>query len=434
MIHRQRFRLAEFQLLIPPSLMAIVGLLTVFLVPRTEVDWTWSDIWVSLTYVALVYGISLSFGLLGFAGDQVLLPVVATLACLGLLAVQRLHPTLAARGPVYAGLAEKQLIFIVAGFALLWTAAVGVRRLDWLRRYKYTWLVLSLGLLSLTFAFGEEINGARLWLSVGPFQGQPSEVVKITLVTFMAGYLEDKRDLVGSSWTDGPIHLPPLPYLLPTVLMGAASLAILVVQNDLGSALLFFGVFLTMLYVASGRVIYVTFGLLGFSLACWASYRFFDRIGIRVQNWLDPWRDPLVTGYQQVQSDFALAGGSVVGTGLGKGQPYHIPEVQTDFVFSALGEELGLVGSVAILALYLVLVLRGFAIGLAATSGFARLLAVGLSTTSALQTLVIIGGVVRLIPLTGITLPFISYGGSSLIANFIIVGLLLHISGEPHRS
>jgi cell division protein FtsW (lipid II flippase) len=303
-----------------------------------------------------------------------------------------------------------------------------------LRRYKYTWLLLSLALLAVTFVFGTEINGARLWISVGPFQAQPSEIVKVTLAIFLAAYLEDKRDLLGSSWKVGPFHLPPLPYLLPMGLMWAASLLVLVVQNDLGSALLFFGVFLVMLYVASGRPLYVVIGLLSFALACWSAYEAFNRIGLRVQNWLDPWQDPLDAGYQQVQSDYALASGGLFGTGLGLGRPWLIPEVHTDFVFSAIGEELGLIGTLAILALYGVLVMRGFAIALRVQDGFARLVAVGLTTILGLQTLIIVGGVIRLIPLTGITLPFISYGGSSLLTNFLIVGLLMHISGLRRRA
>ncbi len=430
MFRRPGFRFTEFQLLIAPSLLTIVGLLTIFLVPRGDVAWRWSDIWVSLAYVAALYAVNLTFGLAGFRGDQVLLPVTATLAGIGLLLVQRLHPALTARNPGYAGLAQRQLIYLAIGLAVLWGSVVLLRRTDWLRRYKYTWLLLSLLLLGITFVFGQEINGAKLWLSVGPFQAQPSEIVKVTLVTFLAGYLDDKRDLMGSSWRLGPLRLPPVPYLLPMALMGAASLAVLVVQNDLGSALLFFGIFLAMLYVASGRIVYVAAGLLGFAAACWLAHRAFDRIDVRVRNWLDPWQDPLASGYQQVQSDYALASGGLLGTGLGRGQPFHIPEVQTDFALSALGEELCLLGTLAVLALYLLLVLRGFTVGLRAADGFARLVAVGLSTVLGLQTLIIVGGVVRLIPLTGITLPFVSYGGSSLLTNFLIVGLLLHISGS----
>jgi cell division protein FtsW (lipid II flippase) len=221
-------------------------------------------------------------------------------------------------------------------------------------------------------------------------------------------------------------------------LMWGSSLVVLIVQNDLGSALLLFGIFLGMLYMATGRVLYVVVGLVTFALACWAAYLAFSRIGIRVQNWLDPWRDPLDSGYQQVQSDYALASGGFFGTGLGLGQPWYIPEVQTDFVFSAIGEELGLLGTLGILALYFLLTMRGYAIALSAPDGFQRLLAGGLTTAVGLQTLIIIGGVVRLIPLTGITLPFVSYGGSSLLTNFLIVGLLLSISdsrrNRPERS
>ncbi len=433
MIGRPTFRSTELQLLIAPSLMAVVGLLTIFLAPRGTVAWTWSDIWVSLAYVGVVALISLSFSILGFRGDQVLFPVTVTLAGLGLLMIQRLHPDLTAIDPGYAGLAQKQLIYLGIGLAVLWGTVVVFRRIDLLRRYKYTWLLISLALLAITFLFGTEINGARLWLTIGPFQAQPSEIVKITLVIFLAGYLEDNRDVLAASWHVGPLRLPPLPYLLPMGLMWAASLMVLVILNDLGSALLFFGIFLAMLYVGSGRALYVAIGLLSFAVASWGAHQAFGRIGLRVQNWLDPWQDPLDVGYQQVQSDYALASGHLFGSGLGMGRPWYIPEVQTDFIFSAIGEELGLLGTVAVLALYFLLVMRGFAIGLRTPDRFARLTAVGLATILAIQTLIITGGVVRLIPLTGITLPFVSYGGSSLLTNFLIIGLLLNISQSSRR-
>ena len=207
-------------------------------------------------------------------------------------------------------------------------------------------------------------------------------------------------------------------------------LLVLVVQNDLGSALLLFGIFLGMLYIASGRALYVVFGLGSFALASWGAYAAFDRIGIRVQNWLDPWQDPLDTGFQQVQSDYALASGGLFGSGMGLGRPWSIPEVHTDFVFAAIGEELGILGTLGILALYLVLVMRGYAIALAARTASPSLLAAGLTTAIGLQVVIIVGGVIRLLPLTGITLPFVSYGGSSLLTNFLIVGLLLRISAD----
>jgi len=431
--HRPALRLTELQLLVAPSLLAIVGLLTIFLVPRGTTAWSWTDLGISLGFVAALLLMHIGFAVVGFRGDQVLLPITATLSCLGLLMIQRLQPDLTDRNPGYHGLAQKQLIYLGAGFAVLWCTAALFHGLQWVRRYKYTWLIVSLVLLAATIIFGTEINGARLWLSIGPFQAQPSELAKVTLVTFMAGYLEDYQDLVGSSWRLGPLRLPPFPYLVPMGVMWAGSLLILVAQNDLGAALLFFGIFLSMLYIASGRLVYVTLGFVSFALGSWFAYHLFSRIGVRVENWLDPWQHPLTSGWQQVQSDYAMATGGLFGTGLGRGQPWRIPEVQTDFVFSAMGEELGLFGTLAVLALYLLLVMRGFAIGLRASDGFARFVAVGLSTALAIQTLIIIGGVSRLIPLTGITLPFVSYGGSSLLTNFLIVGLLLHISSLPRR-
>lgn len=433
-------RWTEARLLVAPSLLTVVGLLTIFLAREGTTSWSWSDVSVSLVFVAAVAGISLTFGLLGHRGDQQLLPITAALAGLGLLMIQRLHPDLAAIDPGYESLAVKQLVFLGVGLAILWASVTVFRPVNLLRRYKYTWLGLSYGLLIVTFLFGTEINGARLWLDVGPFQIQPSEIVKVTLVAFLAGYLDEKRDLLGpqAAWTVGPFRLLPLPYLAPMGLMWGSSLVVLIVQNDLGSALLLFGIFLGMLYMATGRVLYVVVGLLTFALACWAAYLAFSRIGIRVQNWLDPWRDPLDSGYQQVQSDYALSSGGLFGTGLGLGQPWYIPEVQTDFVFSAIGEELGLLGTLGVLGLYFLLTMRGYAIALSAPDGFQRLLAGGLTTAVGLQTLIIIGGVVRLIPLTGITLPFVSYGGSSLLTNFLIVGLLLSISDagrhRPKRS
>ncbi|HWK82076.1 MAG TPA: FtsW/RodA/SpoVE family cell cycle protein, partial [Thermomicrobiales bacterium] len=400
-------------------------------VPRTQLDWSWRDIWVSLAFAGVVVGMSLAFSIRGFRGDQVLLPVTATLAVIGLLMMQRLNPDLSD-----LGLAQKQLVFLAAGSAILTgivMLAGPLNLIEWLGRYKYTWLIISLALQAATFVVGTEVYGAKLWIQVGPIQIQPSEIVKVTLVIFMASYLDQKRDLIGSSWQVGPFSLPPIPYLLPMGVMWAGSLLTLVALNDLGSALLFFGIFLAMLYAASGRPVYVAVGLLTFGVACWVAWETFSRIGIRVQNWIDPWADPYGVGYQQIHSEYALASGGILGTGFGRGQPTLIPEVHSDFIFSAIGEELGLLGTLTIIALYFILVMRGYMIALRVRDGFAQLLAFGLSSILAIQTIIIIGGVIRLIPLTGITLPFISYGGSSLLVNFAIVGLLLHISSLPRR-
>ncbi|CAA9565787.1 MAG: FtsW-like cell division membrane protein CA_C0505 [uncultured Thermomicrobiales bacterium] len=432
--HRATLRTTELQLLVAPALMMIVGLLTIFFAGRGEVDWAWTDIWVSLAYVGAMFGISLSFGLVGFRGDQMILPVALTLAGFGLLMIQRLQADLTALDEGYAGLAERQLLYLSIGLGLMWVTVVLFRHLNVLRRFKYSALMVSLGLMVATVLFGREIYGAKLYISIGPLQAQPSEIAKVGLVLFLAAYLEDNRELMAGSYRIGRLRLPPLPYLLPMVLMWAACLMILVVQNDLGTALLFFGIFVSMLYVASGRIVYVSLAAVSFMGASWLAYRLFGRIGIRVQNWLDPWQDPLDTGLQQVQSDYAMAAGGIFGTGLGLGQPWRIPIVETDYVFSLIGEELGAIGTLGVLALVFTLVLRGYVVALTRADGYARYVAVGLSTILGFQTLIIVGGVVRLLPLTGITLPFISYGGSSLLTNFIIVGLLLHISGLPART
>lgn len=437
MRYRPTFRLTEFNLLLIPGALAVVGMLTIFLVGRGAVDWTWGDIWISLAAAGALIGTSITFGLRGFRGDQLLFPITATLAIIGMLMIQRLQPSLVAIDENYSFLAQRHLMYLAVGLVGLWLVVMlsGPLKLDqWLRRYKYTWLLLTLALQASTFFIGTEVGGARLWINLGPIQIQPSEISKVTLVIFLAAYLDDKRDLIGSSWQVGRLQLPPIPYLVPMGLMWAASLITLVVLNDLGPALLFFGVFLAMLYIASGRLIYVGVGLLTFAGACWVAWTTFSRIDIRVKNWLDPFWDPYGYGYQPVQSDYSLASGGLFGTGFGLGHPTYISQVQTDYIFSAIGEELGLLGTLAIIALYFVFVMRCYAIALRAEDGFIQLCVAGLATSLAIQTIIIIGGVLRIIPLTGITLPFISYGGSSLITNLGVVGLILYMSSLPRRA
>ncbi len=426
----RRFRFTEFQLLVAPSLMTVVGLLTIFLARTGTTKWSISDISVSLGYVALLFGMTIWFSASGFKGDQVLFPVVATLAGVGLLEIQRLNPVLIERGAGWANVAQRQVLFLAVGLLLLWGMIVFTRKLDWLRRYKYTWGFLGLGMMVVTMVAGEKVNGARLWLNLGFVTVQPSEIVKVLLVVFLAAYLDDYGDLIAGSYQLGPLRLPPIPYLLPMVVMWMASLAIVVLQNDLGTALLFFGIFLVMIYVATGRFLYIVVGLGSFAVGVYVAYHLFDRIAVRVQNWINPWADPLNAGFQQIQAEYSLAAGHIFGTGLGYGHPQYIPAVETDYIFAALGEELGLLGTIAIVALFLLLVARGSLIALRAERGFPQLLAVGLTTILALQTFIILAGTLRIIPLTGITLPFISAGGSSLLTNFIIIGLLLRIS-EP---
>ncbi len=437
MRYRPTFRITEFNLLLIPGALAIVGMLTIFLVGRGTVDWSWGDIWVSLAAAGALIAISITFGIRGFRGDQVLFPITATLAIIGMLMIQRLQPDLVAIDENYGFLAQRHLMYLAVGLVGMWLVVMlsgPLKVYSWLRRYKYTWLLLTLALQIATFFIGTEVGGARLWIDFGPIQIQPSEISKVTLVIFLAAYLDEKRDLIGSSWRVGRLQLPPIPYLVPMGIMWGASLLTLVALNDLGPALLFFGVFLAMLYIASGRLVYVGVGLATFAGACWIAWTTFSRIEIRVNNWLDPFWDPYGFGYQPVQSDYALASGGLFGTGFGQGYPTFISQVQTDYILSAIGEELGLLGTLALIALYFAFVMRSYAIALRVEDGFVQLCVAGLATSLAIQTIIIIGGVTRLIPLTGITLPFVSYGGSSLITNLGVVGLILYMSSLPRRA
>jgi peptidoglycan glycosyltransferase len=335
---------------------------------------------------------------------------------------------------VELGLADVQLVWLVLAMTIATSIAVVVRSDAWLRRYKYTWAAVGVGLLLLTFVLGTEVNGSRLTLQFGPIGGQPSELLKVILVVFLAGYLSENRPILMEQDTRvGPLRLPPLPYLAPMVAMWAIALLIVVIQRDLGAALLFFGVFLALVYVATGRASLVVMGLILFILGSWLMAGVFEHVRTRIDIWLDPFADPLGAGYQVVQALLAFARGGLLGVGLGAGLPevggrLPIPEVHTDFPLAALGEELGIVGVLAILGCFLVVVQRGFRIGAAAGDDFRALLAVGLSLVIGIQAFIIAAGNLKVLPLTGVTLPFISYGGSSLLANAVIVGLLLALS------
>ena len=271
-------------------------------------------------------------------------------------------------------------------------------------------------------------------LTIGPFSGQPSELLKVILVVFLAGYLSENRPLLQEESTKvGPFRLPPLPYLAPMVAMWAIALGIVIVQRDLGAALLFFAVFLLLLYVSTARFSFVVLGLVAFVLGAGLLYFVFEHVRTRIDIWIDPFADATGAGFQVVQALHAFARGGLIGAGLGAGLPSiagqpPIPALHTDFPFAALGEELGLVGILAVLGLYLVLVERGLRIASAAQDEFRAILAAGLSLVIGVQAFIIAAGNLKLIPLTGITLPFVSYGGSSLLANSVIVGLLVALS------
>ena len=390
-------------------------------------------------YVALIAGAHLVLVAFGHRGDQLLLPAVGALGGLGIVMLNRMPQDLAGTSVagIELGMAATQLLWFGVGIVAMLVIAVGLRDDGILRHYKYTWAAIAIGLLVATLVLGYEVNGARLWIDLGPVSVQPGEFLKIALVVFLAGYLAETRTLLTSARTRiGFLSIPPLPYFLPMLVLFGIVMLMAVSLNDLGAALLLFGTFLVMLFVATGRRSYVLIGLILFVAGSFVAYRLFGHVQGRVNVWIDPFADPLGAGFQPVRAIYALGRGGIFGEGLGQGLMtlggnLTIPFVHTDFIFTAIAEELGLLGGFALLAFACVLVFRGLRIAALARDDFGGLLAAGLTASLGLQTLIIIGGNTKLIPLTGITLPFVSYGGSSVLASFIMIGLLLAVS---HRS
>lgn len=372
-------------------------------------------------FICLYLSSHLALRLFAPHADPLLLPLVALLSGLSLTMIYRLDLTLAWRQ--LAWLTVGNLIMIV----LIWR----FKNYRVLANYKYLLGVAGVLLLFSTVRLGAGFLQPNLWWNLGPFSFQPSELAKILIVVFFAAYLSEKRELL-SVFTRkiGRLSVPDLKHLGPMLSFWLVSLGLLVIQKDIGASLLFFGLFLVMLYVATARGLYVAIGSALFTAGAAFTARVFSHVATRIQIWLNPWSDPSGKSYQLVQSLFAFGSGGIWGAGLGRGYPALIPVVATDFIFSAFGEEIGLVGVIAMIALYLVFVGRGLNIASKTTDEFGKLLAVGLTAVFAIQTFVIIGGVTRLVPLTGITLPFLSYGGSSILANFLLTGLLLIISNQ----
>ena len=357
--------------------------------------------------------------------DPVLLPIAGMLGGLGLAMIYRLLP---------ARFADAQAIWLLIGLAAFVLTLVLVRDDRQLDGYTYTIGLLGLILLLLPVVpgVGFEVNGARLWAHLGTLAFQPAEFGKILIVIFLASYLSAKRELLEAGV--GRLGLPRAKDLGPLLLAWGASLAVLFLERDLGASMLFFGVFVVMLWVASGRVAYLLTGGLLFAAGGVMGYLFLPHVQNRVAYWLHALEPATVhdVGYGQLaQSWFALASGGLVGTGLGRGSPDLIPYPASDFILSAFGEELGMLGTAAILLLFVALIGRGLRIALDREDAFGRLLATGLTTTIALQTFTIAAGVTRLIPLTGVPLPLVSYGGSSRVATFVMIGLLVRISAGP---
>ncbi|MBM9459906.1 FtsW/RodA/SpoVE family cell cycle protein [Nocardioides sp. zg-536] len=426
-VHRRR-RGAELFLLVLALVVGIGGYAAVGLgvdgeVPANLVGYGgWLTVLIVAAHVAV--------RLVAPYADPVLLPVVAALNGLGLAVIRRLDVA------KDTDLAAQQLTWMTLGVILFVLTLVLLPDHRLLARFTYTSGLAAIALLVLPMlpVLGTEINGARIWISLGPFSFQPGEVAKVLLVITFAGYLVVHRDALALAGRRVLfLDLPRGRDLGPILMMWVVSLGILVLQRDLGSSLLFFGLFLVMLYVATERPGWLVVGGLLFFGGAAMAFRLFSHVQRRVDIWLDPFADANGTGYQLVQALYGFAWGGMIGRGFGDGMPERVPYAESDFIMAAIGEELGLTAVMAVLLLYGLVVERALRAALISRDGFGKLMATGLAAIFALQVFVVIGGVTRLIPLTGLTTPFLSYGGSSLIANWVIVAILLRISDQARR-
>jgi peptidoglycan glycosyltransferase len=358
--------------------------------------------------------------------DGTILPLAALLHGIGYVIIARLSERAAGLQTTWT------FVAIVAYVATL----LIIQRASDLARYQWSFLAVGAALLLLPLVpgLGNTKGGARIWVSLGPINFQPGEFAKIALALFFAGYLADHRELIAAgAWRVGPFHLPELRHLLPIAFAWGFAVVVMVAEQDLGSSLLFFTLFVVMMWVSTERASYLVIGLMLFSGAAFVAWRLFDHVQTRVAIWRNPWPQYEGKGYQIVQAMFAFANGGTAGTGLGLGSPNKIPVAKTDFIFAAIGEELGLLGTTAILIGFLLMIGGGLRIAVRADRAFEKLLATGLTTIVGMQAFIIIGGVTRVVPLTGIALPFVSYGGSSLLANYVLLALLVRDSDSTAR-
>ncbi|WP_081682857.1 FtsW/RodA/SpoVE family cell cycle protein [Marmoricola sp. URHB0036] len=367
--------------------------------------------------------------------DPILLPIVSALNGIGLAMIHRIDLARQASRPSSNGFADAQLVWMTLGAILFVAVLIIVRDHRRLQSFTYTFGLAAIVLLLLPLlpGIGRTINGSRIWINLGPMSFQPGEVAKVLLVIAFAGYLVLHRDalaLAGRRFLF--VDLPRGRDLGPILAMWLVSLGILVFQRDLGSSLLFFGLFLVMLYVATERPGWLVVGGVMFAAGAYAGFVALGHVHARVEAWLHPF-SPDVNSFQLVQGLYGMGWGGLVGRGLGQGQPQVTPLAWSDFILPSLGEELGLTGVMAIILLYGILVERGLRTALICRDNFGKLMATGLATVLALQVFVVIGGVTRLIPLTGLTTPFLSQGGSSLVANWVIIALLIRISDHARR-
>ena len=391
---------------------------------------------VSLTYggifLALCLGVHLFIRVTLPDADPYLFPLVALLAAFGLVMIYRIDDTLA----------RQQAAWFVAGIVLFAATILLVRDVRALERYRYVIAAVGIGLLMLPRlpGIGAQVNGAYLGVDIGPVSFQPTEFAKLCIVIFLASYLVERGQMlvVGARRVLG-VTIPPLKHFGPLIVVWGAAMFMLVFIRDLGSSLMFFGAFLALLYVATGRLSYVIAGLVLFVVGAWFFAHTVTHVQERIDIWLDPWKHPDTSGFQIVQSLFSQADGGLFGKGFGQallnlpGGAQIPPAPDTDLIFAVITNEVGLFGAAAVILTYLLFAERGFRIATIADDGFLKLLATGLTAVFALQAFVIVGGVTRVIPLTGVTLPFVSYGGSSVVANFVLLALLLMVSQEARE-
>ena len=375
---------------------------------------------------ALFLGAHLAVRRLAPEADGILLPMCFMLNGIGYVFIARLAPE-------QAGL---QAVWTAVGIAAFVGTLLFVPRARDLERYRYTFLLagLSLLLLPLVPGVGRVIGGARIWVAIGPIRFQPGEFAKIAFALFFASYLVEKRELLSmATWPRFRPMLPDLKHLGPVMIAWGVAIVVMTAQKDLGSSLLFFALFLAMLWVATGRVAYPAGGAALFGVGAYGAWTQFGHVQTRVSAWLNPWDHQATGGYQVIQAWYAFAWGGVAGTGIGLGRPDRIPVVESDFIFAAIGEELGLLGATAILLAFLLIIGSGLRVAVQADHPFDKLLAAGLTSLIGIQSFVIIAGVTRLLPLTGVVLPFVSYGGSALVANYVLLALLIRVSDGNSR-
>ena len=379
-----------------------------------------------LVILGLLMGAHLAVRLFARGADATLLPLAAYLHGIGFVMITRLDDDLAGLQALWS--------FVAVG-AFIGTL-VFVQRVVNLDHRMWWWFAGGAFLLLLPLApgIGQLINGARIWVSIGPVNFQPGEFAKLALAIFFASYLAERRELIAAStWKVGPFHLPEPRFIAPILFAWGFAVVVMVAERDLGSSLLFFSLFVVMMWVATERAMYLVLGVVMFSGAAWFAWSRFGHVQTRVDIWLDPWSRSLDEGYQIVQSLYGLSDGGLLGTGLGRGNPNQVPEAQNDFIFASIAEEMGLLGATTILMAFLLMVGAGLRTAIRTERPFEKLLAVGLTTIVGVQAFIIVAGVIKIVPLTGITLPFVSYGGSSLVANYILLALLVRISDSAAR-